>query len=189
MTEVTLNINSLILGFGLFRRKSWLYASSCISQVSHVTFVPPRCTRVVWTSGQVVAWQVPLSTRLENRTGFSQILKRRLLKPLHSLLILFSIEEENEIMSVLNWNDNLASQSLRPFNFIKLYTLYVWRAMIKDQLLNVRVSLSLKVQNASCFCNKISVLTKQWLFSHHICIVLPATLNSGSVSSVARRSK
>ena len=68
---------------------------------------------------------------------------------------------------------------------ILLYTLHVWRAMIKDQLLNVRVSLSLKVQNASCFCNKISVLTKQWLFSHHICIVLPATLNSGSVSSVA----
>ena len=129
MTEVTLNINSLILGFGLFRRKSWLYASSCISQVSHVTFVPPRCTRVVWTSGQVVAWQVPPSTRLENRTGFSQILKRRLLKPLHSLLILFSIEEENEIMSVLNWNDNLASQSLRPFNF----TVYIVCMKSNDQ--------------------------------------------------------
>ena len=125
MTEVTLNINSLILGFGLFRRKSWLYASSCISQVSHVTFVPPRCTRVVWTSGQVVAWQVPLSTRLENRTGFSQILKRRLLKPSHCPLIvciLFSGRKWNHECIKLKWSSHISECG--ALYFIKVYTVY-----------------------------------------------------------------
>ena len=85
----------------------------------------PRCTRVVWTSGQVVAWQVPLSTWLENRTGFSQILQRRLLKPSHCPLIvciLFSGRKWNHECIKLKWSSHISECG--ALYFIKVYTVY-----------------------------------------------------------------
>ena len=121
MTEVTMNINSLILGFGLFLRKSWLYASRCISQVWHVTFAPPKVHQSglnQWSGGGLTGSTI-------NQVGKQDWFQPGFFKDdfwSHRTvpwLYVFSFQEENEIMSVLNWNDHLIFQSVGLFTLSK----------------------------------------------------------------------
>ena len=120
MTEVTMNINSLILGFGLFLRKSWLYASSCISQVRHVTFATQGAPE--WSEPVVRWWPDRFHYQPGWKTG---PVSARFCKDdfwSHRTvpwLYVFSFQEENEIMSVLNWNDHLIFQSVGLFTLSK----------------------------------------------------------------------